>query len=335
MWSFKYTGNKGVVSDHYQRIALRIDWRDIENKLQLLKNYVINYNLRHILLELDFLETNIDLQLLNSIVTELTSQTLRETCLQWTFDIINYEIGDPALKFIVENVKPTIITIRKRISRDHTVNAVNYLLEFLQNAKSPISLGLSGMDLPDVQYCLDSIPQIALVNVGKCQPPNIQTHFVEFCHSRGRNSMIELAEFNPMTSAILSCSEKYHYPPPVVLAKFILQIGSILYLPSSVLTNEELWLSILRLNHPFTHLQTVYDPSRLSRFVLSNEEIEEISAESILAETAMEMSHLSRYTSRPHGRQLRNFSTVGISSSHLQKREINVSHLEPQREEDN
>lgn len=332
MWSSKYTGNRGVVADYFQRVAIRIEWREMETDFEVLKKFVVQHMLRHIVLEVN-LATTIDLSLLKSLIEDLSSQTVPETRLHWTIEFHNFDIKNSTVEMVVEIVRPNVIMISKVGSRNSTVTAVQNLLSLFDRVNSPVSLGISGMDLPDVQFCLDSMTQIALVDLGPCHPPNIHTHFVEFCHSRGRNSMIQLEDFDPHTSAVRRLSDFYRRSPAIVLAKAILQIGSILCLPSSIFKNEELCLTLLALNHPFTYLQTVYDPSHLSRFVLLNEEVEEISAESIASETALEVSQLSRYTSRPRGRELRNFSTIGLSAAYTEKLGKMVSNLEPPPEE--
>jgi hypothetical protein len=264
---------------------------------------------------------NLDLSSLAINMKSLTDKTLPENHLHWTFEIINYQFESTLLSLIVSEVQPDVITIRKKISRNQTLEAIAELSSVILQAKSPIAIGVSGLELSDVQYCLDSNSIIAVVDVGVCLPPNIHVHAAEFCHSRGRNSMVDLPNLDPSCSEVIQlCAEKYYRDPTTILAKAILQIGSIVCLPCSLLVDDRI-LTILELNHPFTHLQTVRDPSNLTRLVLSNEEMEAISADSIVAETENETSKMKMYVTRPGVRQLRNFSTVGLSSQGLKRSE--------------
>jgi hypothetical protein len=331
MWSSKFTGTRGVVKDSYQRVGVRVTAEEFEANYPLMLEFVVEHSLRHIVFEFDVVGSKIDLHSLHSKITKLTEKTLSEKHLHWTFEIINYQINNPALSFIVSEVKPDVIIIRNLISRSNTLEAITDLSSLISQSNSHSAIGLSGLDLPDVQYCLDSNPSIALVDVGVCLPPNIHAHIVEFCHSRGRNSLVDLRSLDDFPSeAIRRCSEKYNRTPAVILAKAILQIGAILCLPCSLLADER-FLPILELNHPFIQLQTAYDPSNLSRLVLSNEEMEAISADSLMAETEKETSMLKKYIARPGVRQLRNISTVGLVPQRPKQNEDRLE-LEPHQE---
>jgi hypothetical protein len=66
--------------------------------------------------------------------------------------------------------------------------------------------------------------------------------------------------------------------------------------------------------------KTVYDPTNLTRFILAQEEIDEVCAESLSAEMAQEATQMARYISRPRGRPLRSFSSAALKDSHNVKK---------------
>jgi hypothetical protein len=318
MWSSKYTGRRGVVSDQFQRIIVRVHGDEFLDTFPLLLQFVTHHSLRHILLEYDLSYHKTKISSLISQLKELREMTTPEKLLHCTIEVLHYEVGNQEIKTIIEEIQPAVISVGRSLSRSQTVEAANDLASLISDAKLPIAIGISGLLLPDIQYCIDGNPQIALVNVGSF-PPNIHVHAIEFCHSRGRNALVDLMTLDssslPSSVSVTRCAEKYALPPSVILAKTILQLGALLSVPSEFLRDDRTFLPILRLNHPFTFLQTAFDPSNLTRLVFTNDEIEDISAEFLLAETAHETAQLSRYITRPHGRQLRNLSTVGLSAA--------------------
>lgn len=70
------------------------------------------------------------------------------------------------------------------------------------------------------------------------------------------------------------------------------------------------------------------------RFVLSIAEMEEICQESFDSEFAVVNSHMSRYISRPKGRLLRTFSSIGKSKMSAPKtNEIKLASFNDEEEE--
>jgi hypothetical protein len=290
---------------------VRVPGDEFLDTFPLLLQFVTHHSLRHILLEYDLSNHKTEISSMISKLRELSEKTSPEKLLFWTIEVLNYQIGSRDVKFIIEEIQPAVISVGKYLSRNQTLEAVNDLSSLLSAMNHPIAIAISGLLLPDVQYCIDGSPQIALVTIGSF-PPNIHVHTMEFCHSRGRNALVDLIDLEVSSVSVNQCAERYNLPPSVILAKAILQLGGLLCLPSTLLQDAKAFLQILRLNHPFTFLQTAFDPSNLSRLVLTNDEIEGISDEFLSAEAAQETTQLSRYITRPHGRQLRNFSTVGL-----------------------
>ena len=99
MWSSKYTGQVGIVSDSYHRIILQINSNNLLTNFNLLLNYILNSKLRHIALTINLLDINtINLHALYHNINILTEKTKLEEKLIWTLEIKNYKLENTIIE---------------------------------------------------------------------------------------------------------------------------------------------------------------------------------------------------------------------------------------------
>jgi len=318
MWSNCFTGTTGVVRDSYQRVCLRLSVQEFMedecfNKLQ---EYVGGFNLRHIFIEFDISMNNlcvdVNLSAVQSSMSVLQDMTLPEEKLVFTCEIVNYTTENDIAASIIDYLSPNVIVVRRLSTRDSTLEAISSVGVILEQQNSKhIHIGVSGLELDEVQYCLDAKRGvIKFICMGAHQYPNLKVHHIELAHSRGCNTMLTISDVNPeKLSRLDHFAAKYKRHQAVVLAKIILQLGALVAFDCGI-DSRFICSRVSKLCHPFTHLQLNFAPSDEYRFVISNDDMSCIYDASLENEFLEENKRIDRYVLRPESRTLRTNSMV-------------------------
>lgn len=300
MWSVKYTGYQGVVKDTYQRICLRMTALDLLDPVMFHKVYdlVSAYMLRHVLLEIDLKDSSLDYRLLRDNCSVLKDLTLAEEKLIFTCEVANFERDNTVFKEVMNNVKPTVVLLKRGATRNKTLTMMKYLSLEIDNmaeetkrreqdaevyghgpvgdqhmhderevrarppikAKAPVipvALGVSCLLDEERQYILDAHRgTIRAMCLGPVSFPNLLTCIIDLLHSRECNTYVTLNNLDdePL-KGLGKFAKKYNRSVPSVLGKVLLDLGAIVCVDRALIDHEGFYDGIMRLAHPFTHLQ--------------------------------------------------------------------------------
>lgn len=258
MWSNKFTGTTGVVRDSYQRVLVKLSIHDFmtDSCFTKLNDYVGAYQLRHVYLVFDLDKKNIDISKIKARMDALLSLTLNEEKLIFSCELVNFQNSD-LLRDIIQILSPSTLLVQRIATRDMTLSAIDTLASVLSLLeKTDVVIGVSGLLECEMQYCIDARRQVLrLIHLGEYSANNMRANMIELAHSRGCNTLLTVSDIRPhklKSSALTKIAELYNKPQAIVLAKALLQLGTLVVFPCDIdsrfMSNE-----ILKLAHPFVH----------------------------------------------------------------------------------
>lgn len=292
MWSIKHTGYHGVVKDSYQRVCLRMPIHEFSESgmFNKLHDLVSGYMLRHIFLELDLKDSSLDYDQLETLCTTLKDLTLPEEKVIFTVEVANYERDNAVIRKVVTHIKPAVILLKRCANRNKTI----YMLKNLavdtadlaeeerqkeageatgssqedqcesmaaagvsRAAPSAAILGVSGLPADERQHVLDEQRGVVrAMCLGVASFPHMHTCTLDLLHTRECNAYITIDSFDDEhTRGLAKFAKKYERPAAAVLVKALLELGAVVCIDRSLVDQECFYSDILRLVHPFTHLQ--------------------------------------------------------------------------------
>jgi hypothetical protein len=121
----------------------------------------------------------------------------------------------------------------------------------------PVALGASGLIDEEKQYVLDAQRgTIRAMCLGPVTYPNLFTVSIDLLHSRECNAYVTLDSFDDdHTRGLGKFVKKYKKPAPAIIAKALLELGAVVCVDRTLIDNEFFYSDIMRLAHPFTHMQ--------------------------------------------------------------------------------
>jgi len=140
---------------------------------------------------------------------------------------------------------------------------------------TPVALGASCLVDEEKQYVLDAQRgNIQALCIGPVTFPNLMTCTIDLLHTRECNAYVTLDSFDDdHTRGLGKFVKKYKKSAPAIIAKALLELGAVVCVDRLLIDHESFYSDIMRLAHPFTHLQTVRAPSEVYSFIFPPEEL--------------------------------------------------------------
>lgn len=306
MWSVKHTGSSGVVPDAFHRLCVRLTVEEFLQRESFLSVEELvrlpKHRLRHLLLEVDLKDRSVDYHSIRERCEALRAMTRAEERLVFTCEVSNYERDNQGIKDVMESIQPSVILLKKCSNRNKTLHIMKYLVAdtnemILEREKAqedsptyPLALGVSGLEPEERQYVLDDQRgTVRAMCLGTIRFPNVQSCAVELLHSRNCNAYLTIDDLSEdHLSGLSKFEKKYSRPAGSVLVKILLELGAIVCIDWKLVSGDTFRSHILRLAHPFTHLQVERAPTDEYHFVLPREELNFLISKSQEVELAEE-----------------------------------------------
>ena len=124
----------------------------------------------------------------------------------------------------------------------------------------PVALGASCLEEVERQYALDAQRGVLrAMCLGPVSFPNLFTCTFDLLHTRECNAYVTIDSFDAdHMRGLGKFVKKYKRPAPAILAKILMELGAIVCIDRALMDEETFYSAILRLVHPFTHLQVGY-----------------------------------------------------------------------------
>ena len=301
-WSLPFSGQRSIITDAYQRMALTIAVDKLDDQhflpwfmavtkenmlhLSIIVNdkYCINTKTTATLDKLNTLAKAIDTIEKSFVPSEDDSSGNSSTVFRPKRIFISIQFSHQAIEFAqsLTTVSFSIDLWLVVVSGDKPTALQN--LQAIHNtaaaAQHPSHLGLGGWsDAIELDWYLTKIPHdmLKFVHFGELRLPDLQFHCIELAHTLGYNSMISvtaetLRADNSTSTAVLSdLASQYEVSVETFLYKCLLQLGYVVGVSAEDTSLAHVQQHLSRLCHPFVHRKDFVSSNRVVSLLVRTE----------------------------------------------------------------